>query len=467
MPTVPTYRRQERYRAPSVSDTAPAPTRLPQAYENTLQEFGEFSQNALAFIDSVSAKAPFARQQDASREDKQPQTSDENAALSRADSDVSLRTDLWQTVRDTAAQKGAVSAQDLDDFAAAHFTPEQTDTPAARDYLLLRRTAQEEARLAQRQRRRQLAAQEETLVRQVGATAPSAHALETYLSAQLPVYEQRLQADGAAPQAAKQASAVLQADTAAGCVRQALAAGQDRVAQDVFEKYAPQLTETQRSECAQKILFSAAEKHAQAVWARSVQEAGDNLPQRFKWAQQQLAGEKDTAFTAEARRTLDALHKAEEGRQHNRQAQVYRSLLQAANADEAAGAVNRQRVLDGEQLPLASRAAQELFTPAVSQAGTFNRLYFSDDVSAVAKAYAGGQLSARDYCRLEAVRHARQAGQNDVDTRLLCRGIDRWSRKNNVPEKDRQDIVYAVLSSAAETGQPLDAWKHVKTLLEL
>ena len=116
---------------------------------------------------------------------------------------------------------------------------------------------------------------------------------------------------------------------------------------------------------------------------------------------------------------------------------------------------------------MARRAAQELFTPAVSQAGTFNRLYFSDDVSAVAKAYAGGQLSARDYCRLEAVRHARQAGQNDVDTRLLCRGIDRWSRKNNVPEKDRQDIVYAVLSSAAETGQPLDAWKHVKTLLEL
>ena len=466
MPTVPTYRRQERYRAPSVSDTAPAPTRLPQAYENTLQEFGEFSQNALAFMDSVSAQAPFARQKDAEHaEPSQP--TDKQVSSSRADEDVSLRANLWQAVRDTAAQKGAVSAQDLDNFAAAHFTSDQTDTPAARDYLLLRRTAQEETRQAQREQRRQLAAQEETLVRQVGATAPSARALETYLSAQLPVYEQRLQADGAAPQAAKQASAALRADTAAGCVRQALASGQARVAQDVFEKYAPELTETQRRECAQKILFSAADKHAQAVWARSAQEAGENLPQRFKWAQEQLAGEKDSAFTAEARRTLDTLHKAETGRLHTRQAQVYRLLLQAANADEAAVAVNRQRVLDGEQLPLARRAAQELFTPAVPHANTFTRLYFSDDASAVSKAYADGQLSAREYCRLEAVRHARQAGQDDTDSRLLCRGMDRWSRKNNLSEKDRQDLLYAVLSSAAETGQPLDAWKHVKNLLEL
>ena len=51
MPIIPTYQRQERYRAPGVQLTSGAPQRIPAAYENTLQEFGRLSKDALDYLE--------------------------------------------------------------------------------------------------------------------------------------------------------------------------------------------------------------------------------------------------------------------------------------------------------------------------------------------------------------------------------------------------------------------------------
>lgn len=477
MPIIPTYQRQVRYEAPSVNTAAPAPTRLPQAYENDLQEFGTFSRNTLNFLSRLD-QGPFQRQKSASPSaagtgsqtaQTQPLSDAAPSSGPQADKDVSLRADLLQSVRDTAAQKGTVQTQDLDAFAAEHFTSEQADTPAVRDYLLLRRTAQQEARSVQQQQQRQLAAQEENLVRQVGSAAPSARALDAYLTGQLPAYEQRLKDNGAPPQTVQKLAAALQADTAASCVRRALAAGQDGLAQEVFEKYAPQFSSSQRQECAQKILFSAADNRARQLWERSALEKDASLQTREKWVHQQLDGEKNDAFASAVRQAVSALRAGEQARQAGQQAQVYRDILACGGAEEAQGVLNRQRVLEGGQLALARRAVQEAFAQpkGFSQAGKFNQLYFSSDEKAAARAYEKGQISARDYCVLESARCARQSGRDDRQTQLLCRGIERWGQQKGLPEKDVQDITYAVLSSAAGTNEPLTAWKQVKALFDL
>lgn len=469
MPVIPVYNRQERYQAPGVSTAAPAPSRLPQAYENILQEFGTFSNNALNFLDTAAAKQPFERSGSQPNPASAGGLNASASAEDQADADLQLRQELLQSVRETAAQKGTVQTQDLDAFAAERFSPQQADTPAARDYLLLRRTAQEEALSAQKQQQWQRAAQEENLVRQVGSAASSANSLEAYLSHQLPAYEQRLKAGGASAETAQKVSAALRADTAASCVRRALAAGQEVQARDVFQKYASQMTPPQREECAQKMVLAAADSRARQVWERSLLETDASLDEREKWARRQLEQQEQGPLKQESLQVLSFLHGEAQAQQHARQAQVYRSVLEASNAEEALGALTRQRDLDAPQLARVRRAAQEAFSrpEAVSQAEKFNQLYFSSDEKAVSRAYEKGQLSARDYCVLQSVQHSRRSGRSDRETQLLCRGIEQWGKKKNFSEKDVQEIKYAVLSSAAETGEPLAAWKRVKELCDI
>lgn len=50
MPTIPIYTRGEHYTAPRVSKNAPAPVRLKESYQNTLQSAGELGQAAVRLL---------------------------------------------------------------------------------------------------------------------------------------------------------------------------------------------------------------------------------------------------------------------------------------------------------------------------------------------------------------------------------------------------------------------------------
>ena len=63
MPIIPTYQRQERYRAPGVQLTSGAPQRIPAAYENTLQEFGRLSKDALDYLEKKKKKGFFSKKE--------------------------------------------------------------------------------------------------------------------------------------------------------------------------------------------------------------------------------------------------------------------------------------------------------------------------------------------------------------------------------------------------------------------
>ena len=477
MPTIPIYQRQQRYTAPRVDTSAPSPARLPKAYENSLQQISAFAQSALPLLDTPLNKAPAKQEanppqrlapQDVLKEESGEQ--DAAALEANADREVYLRAELMQSVRETAAQNGAVQTRDLDAFAESHFSPAQGDTPATRDYLLLRHTAQQEAQPARRQQRMQLAAQEENLLRQVGASASSAQALEAYFAQQLPAYEQRLRREGASKDAIQKIAASLRADTAAQCVRRSLAVGEAGQAQEFLAKYASQMTPSQQQECAQKILYSAADSQARQVWEQSALEPENNsLQKREQWAQKQLADPAHPTFSAAAQQRISALRAAEQTRVHDNQAKVYRAVLGAEKEDEAQRVLNSQQVLEPEELSILHRAVGEVFTrpQRCAKPEEFNQLYFSADEKSAARAYEKGHISARDYCLLQAVCHSRQAGQDDANTRLLCNGIARWGKQKELPEKDVQEITYAVLSSAAGTEEPSSAWKRVKALFDL
>ena len=145
------------------------------------------------------------------------------------------------------------------------------------------------------------------------------------------------------------------------------------------------------------------------------------------------------------------------------------SESEAEKEDEAQRVLNSQQVLEPEELSILHRAVGEVFTrpQRCAKPEEFNQLYFSADEKSAARAYEKGHISARDYCLLQAVCHSRQAGQDDANTRLLCNGIARWGKQKELPEKDVQEITYAVLSSAAGTEEPSSAWKRVKALFDL
>ena len=289
MPIIPTYRRQERYQAPGVQTGAPAPQRLGRAYENTLQEFGSFSSQALAYLQrqpekeekkgrsSAAASGVENRLSSLSFEKAENTGGQAEKSSVQADEDLQLRLDLASSVRERVSEGRAVEPSDLDEFAAQRLTPQQADTPAARDYLMLRRAAQEEQALQTRGQNIRAARQEENLVRTVGATASSAAALDAYLEAQLPALEKRLQENGSDPKNLARQLAGVRAQTALENVRRSVAAGNYSAAQEVFSRYEKEMTPRQREECREKIRLSAAEGYANRLWNRAQAET-DGTP---------------------------------------------------------------------------------------------------------------------------------------------------------------------------------------------
>lgn len=476
MPIIPTYQRQERYRAPGVQLTSGAPQRIPAAYENTLQEFGRLSKDALDYLEKKKKKGNKEGDGQASAQSKK--TADSKTSQAEAlpfeapafspDENLQIRTELLDAVRSEVNEKGALASLSLDEFAASRFSEADAETPAARDYMMLRAAAREEEKSAVDRERARRASQEEKLVRGVGALAPTPQALEAYLSAQLPAYEQRLAENGAPQAEARLQTASVRAQTAAECVRRQLAASNRAAAQAVFGRYARELPEAVREECAQKIRFSAASSRAKDLWRQSALQT-DGTPQaRESWARERLETEKDGEMKETALSALRALGAAARADVHAKQAQVYRSLASATDGEEAQRMLTAQQALQPAELPLARRAARELFSAsgAVSDPQTFNRLYFSAGEKDNARAFAKGRISARDYFALEAARHLREGGRPDPDAGFLCRGIDLWREKKGLSQEDAERVKHAVLTSADGTQERLAALERVKSLLD-
>ena len=278
MPIIPTYRRQERYQAPGVQTGAPAPQRLGRAYENTLQEFGSFSSQALAYLQrqpekgekkgrsSAAASGVENRLSSLSFEKAENTGGQAEKSSVQADEDLQLRLDLASSVRERVSEGRAVEPSDLDEFAAQRLTPQQADTPAARDYLMLRRAAQEEQALQTRGQNIRAARQEEKLVRTVGATASSAAALDAYLEAQLPALEKRLQENGSDPKNLARQLAGVRAQTALENVRRSVAAGNYSAAQEVFSRYEKEMEELDKN---RKDILKKAKEDAEKILQES------------------------------------------------------------------------------------------------------------------------------------------------------------------------------------------------------
>lgn len=477
MPIIPTYRRQERYRAPGVQLTSGSPQRVPEAYENSLQEFGRFSKGVLDALEKREKKRKAEKQQPSARPDKSKTSVAENPGAKKdaaafasfsPDENLQIRTELLDAVRSQISKNGAPETALLDKFAASRFTEADADTPAAQDYMMLRAAAREEEKSAFERERARLASEEENLVRGVGALAPTPQALEAYLSVQLPAYEKRLMENGASKEAARLQTASVRAQTAAECVRGQLAAGNGAAARAVFGQYERELPEAVREECAQKIHFSAASSRARELWRQSALQTDGTPEARESWVRGRLEEEKDSGLKETAFETVSALRAEARAALHAKQAQAYRSLASAPDGEEAERMLIAQRALPSGELPLARRAARKLFSSSASSsdAETFNRLYFSAKEKDNARAFEKGRISARDYFTLEAARHAREGGRADPDAGFLCRGIDLWREKKGLSASDAARVKHAVLTSASGTEERLGALARVKALLD-
>ena len=479
MPIIPTYRRQERYQAPGVQTGAPVPQRLGRAYENTLQEFGSFSSQALAYLQrqpekeekkgrsSAAASGVENRLSSLSFEKAENTGGQAEKSSVQADEDLQLRLDLASSVRERVSEGRAVEPSDLDEFAAQRLTPQQADTPAARDYLMLRRAAQEEQALQTRGQNIRAARQEENLVRTVGATASSAAALDAYLEAQLPALEKRLQENGSDPKNLARQLAGVRAQTALENVRRSVAAGNYSAAPEVFSRYEKEMTPRQREECREKIRLSAAEGYANRLWNRAQAETDGTPEQCNAWARQQLTEEKQADLKTDVQKNLDLLAASAQQRQHQALAQVYRAVA-SAQAGSARAVLNTREGLASARLSLVYRAAQQADggVSVPTRADTFNTLYFSGTEKEIDRAFEKNQLSARDYCLLQAVLHERAAGAESSESRFLARGIENWGKKNELSVQETAEIKYKVLSADGGIENQRAAWQRMKALLE-
>lgn len=477
MPIIPTYRRQERYSAPGVEMSSSAPNRMIQAYENDLQEWGSFSQSFLKFMESKKGKekqksSAVSKRTSAEKQKISVETVADGMASSEkefsADEDLQIRQDMLYHVRNAVSDGQAVTSSGLDEFAAERFGNTMQETPAARDYMMLRAAAQIDERTASRQEREERSMQEEQIISAVGATASSAKNLERYLSAQLPAFEQRLKENGNSSEVVKKKADSLRAQTAVQNIGQAVSSGNASAAQEVFEKYASQMNDRQREECTEKIRWSAASLYARSLWQRAGLETDGTASCRQQWAEQQLSSETNTDLKTDVKENLELLCLAQQAREHHRQAGVYRTVA-GHSGGEAVAFVETQSAMDPSEMRLLQRAALEMdlnIAPA-AHAGKFNDLYFSASAKDISHAYEKKQISAKEFCLLQAVRHERAAGEDDTVTRLLCKGIDLWREKKGLSEQETQSIKYRVLSASGGVENQLDAWRRIKALFDI
>ena len=423
MPTIPIYTRGEHYTAPRVSKNAPAPVRLKESYQNTLQSAGELGQAAVRLLP-------------AKQEEKM-----ENSG------EIKTRQALL------AAASNGVQALDK-----AAGQVQGANSPAAADWVLLRASALAGEEQAKCQQIDETLAQEKNIVAEVASSALSANALDLYLNEQLPGYESRLIAAGISAKNAKQESGQVRRLAAQGCIKRAVSAQNYQMAQAVYQKFSGCFSLAEKENLTGLIGAAQAGGKAQIYWDKSLAETDGSAEARLKWAQAQTA---DKVVL----KNLSALGAQAKREEFSKQAQEYTRLASALSAEDA-----RQRLALSslDAVGVTARAVSRFGAPAPhTSAETFNRLYFGGTEKDNQRAFEKGEVSAQEFLVLSAARSFRQAGEEDKTGIFLCAGIDAWAQKKGLSSAAQNEIKRAVLCSSADPQERLNALKQIKTYLDL
>ena len=423
MPTIPIYTRGEHYTAPRVSKNAPAPVRLKESYQNTLQAAGELGQAAVRLLP-------------AKQEEKM-----ENSG------EIKTRQALL------AAASNGVQALDK-----AAGQVQGANSPAAADWIMLRASALFGENRAKCRQIDETLAQEKNIVVEVASSALSANALDLYLNEQLPGYESRLLAAGISAKNAKQESGQVRRLAAQGCIKKAVSAQNYQMAQAVYQKFSGCFSLAEKENLTGLIGAAQAGGKAQTYWDKSLVETDGSAEARLKWAQAQTA---DKAVLEH----LSALGAQAKREEFSKQAQEYTRLASALSADEARQCLALSSL---SSVGAAVRAVYQFGAPAPhASADTFNRLYFGGTEKDNQRAFEKGEISAQEFLVLSAARSFRQAGEEDKTGIFLCAGIDAWAQKKGLSSAAQNEIKRAVLCSSADPQERLNALKQIKTYLDL
>ena len=471
MPIIPTITKREFIKTPGVDASVPAPARLAAAYENNLSRFGTLIPAAIRAASKVnagitSAGVSVSARSSAGENLRYPGGTTENVKAeerAQADKDLTVRMALVDAVRQDAGAKGV---QALETAAVKNFTPETASGPAARDYAVLHRAAREEQAASASVRARESADTEKTLLRQVGALVRSPEALDEYLSGQVAAYEERLRGNGESEVAVKANARAVRAQTVEENVCRSLSCGDWRAAEATLSKHGDKLPDAARQTCAAKTRALFARSQAEKLWEEGRLETGGSAGQIRRYALEHIA-EPDVELGAAMRQTVEALSRREGAREHALAAQTLASAARLPSAD-ALGVLDGAPGLDAEELAQARQAA--LFFDGDntrSDAAQFVACYFGGTQKEHARLLKREKISARDYVRLEASRHARQSGDSRRAQELLCRGIDVWMQKKGFSAQDSYAAQYAVLTADAPSGSLGDVWKQIKNLLDV
>lgn len=423
MPTIPIYTRGEHYTAPRVSKNAPAPVRLKESYQNTLQSAGELGQAAVRLLP-------------AKQEEKM-----ENSG------EIKIRQALL------AAAPNGVQALDK-----AAGQVQDANSPAAADWVVLRASALAGEEQAKCRQIGETLAEEKNIVAEVASSALSANALDLYLNEQLPGYESRLIAAGISAKNARQESEYLRRLAVQGCIKKAVSAQNYQMAQSVYQKFSGCFSLAEKEKLAGFIGAAQAGGKAQIYWDKSLAETDGSAEARLKWAQAQTA---DKAVL----KNLSALGAQAKREEFSKQAQEYTRLASALSAEDA-----RQRLALSslDAVGVTARAVSRFGAPAPhTSAETFNRLYFGGTEKDNQRAFEKGEISAQEFLVLSAARSFRQAGEEDKTGIFLCAGIDAWAQKKGLSSAAQNEIKRAVLCSSADPQERLNALKQIKTYLDL
>lgn len=423
MPTIPIYTRGEHYTAPRVSKNAPAPVRLKESYQNTLQSAGELGQAAVRLLP-------------AKQEEKM-----ENSG------EIKTRQALL------AAAANGVQALDK-----AVGQVQGANSPAAADWVMLRASALFGENRAKCRQIDETLAQEKNIVAEVASSALSANALDLYLNEQLPGYESRLMATGISAKNARQESEYLRRLAVQGCIKKAVSAQNYQKAQAVYQKFSGYFSLAEKENLTGLIGAVQAGGKAQIYWDKSLAETDGSAEARLKWAQAQTA---DKAVLEH----LSALGAQAKREEFSKQAQEYTRLASALSAEDA-----RQRLALSslDAVGVTARAVSRFGAPAPhTSAETFNRLYFGGTEKDNQRAFEKGEISAQEFLVLSAARSFRQAGEEDKTGIFLCAGIDAWAQKKGLSSAAQNEIKRAVLCSSADPQERLNALKQIKTYLDL
>lgn len=423
MPTIPIYTRGEHYTAPRVSKNAPAPVRLKESYQNTLQSAGELGQAAVRLLP--------AKQEEKMENSGEIKT--RQALLAAAFNGVQ------------ALDKAAGQVQDA-------------NSPAAADWVMLRASALFGENRAKCRQIDETLAQEKNIVAEVASLALSANALDLYLNEQLPGYESRLMATGISAKNARQESEYLRRLAVQGCIKKAVSAQNYQKAQAVYQKFSGYFSLAEKENLTGLIGAVQAGGKAQIYWDKSLAETDGSAEARLKWAQAQTA---DKAVLEH----LSALGAQAKREEFSKQAQEYTRLASALSAEDA-----RQRLALSslDAVGVTARAVSRFGAPAPrTSAETFNRLYFGGTEKDNQRAFEKGEISAQEFLVLSAARSFRQAGEEDKTGIFLCAGIDAWAQKKGLSSAAQNEIKRAVLCSSADPQERLNALKQIKTYLDL